>query len=74
MMIDCPLCNGIRSAALINRFETVIFKGKSITYDAQLYKCKKCTNEFDDKITGKYNNDQIDEKYRECETIDSNEK
>lgn len=44
----CSHCEAIQPVELVNRDETLVMKGKSITYPAEFYRCSICGTEFEE--------------------------
>ena len=45
--MSCPYCEAIHEVKEIKRTESIIFKGKNVTYDAIHYECSNCHEVFD---------------------------
>ena len=45
--MSCPYCEAIHNVKEIKRTESIVFKGKNVTYDAIHYECCNCHEIFD---------------------------
>ena len=48
--MSCPYCEAIHNVKEIKRTESIVFKGKNVTYDAIHYECSNCHEVFDQQL------------------------
>ena len=56
--LSCPYCEAIHEVRKIKRTESIVFKGKNVSYEAVHYECNNCHEIFDSAqmMDGSYRN------------------